>query len=169
MNNYIQLAMRTNSPTVGTYNVPPDILHAALGLADEIQEYSDAPDAVNLIEELSDLCWFTALACNASDTVMDYSCKSPPSLYESVNAYISMIKRWYAYGKVPTHAETANALYHVASAIRLECEGWGYAIDDVMEIGINKLSIRYPDKFTPENAINRDIIAERAELERMTR
>jgi len=138
MNNYIQLAMRANSPTVGTYNVPPDILHAALGLAENMDAYYSSDTEDSSIAFLSRMCWFTALACNASDTVMDYSCRNTEPLCDSVGSYISLIRRWYAYGKVPTHAETANALYHVASAIRVQCEAYGYTIENLMEISLNE-------------------------------
>ena len=52
-----------------------DLIHAALGLASEAGEFCDAIkksfayekelDIENLMEELGDLMWFTALACNA--------------------------------------------------------------------------------------------------------
>ena len=35
-----------------------------------------------------------------------------------------------------------------------------------LQNNIDKLKVRYPEKFTEECAINRDLVAERAELEK---
>lgn len=58
-----------------------DLIHAALGLASEAGEFCDAIkksfayekelDVQNLVEELSDLLWFTALACNSLGIPME--------------------------------------------------------------------------------------------------
>lgn len=73
---YQQLAMRTAKPLP----VQDDLLHAALGLTGEAGEFADcikkhwvygqALDRENAIEEIGDLLWFCALACNALDIDM---------------------------------------------------------------------------------------------------
>lgn len=172
--NYISQAMRTNSNTVGTYNVHPDLIHSALGLSDEIVELEQAVekfDSVNVVEEISDLFWFTALAAQAADMEFPEHTKAMaaklsdemPVLRDSINDYVSIIKRWYAYGKVPQEELTMsieNIYYNLCDT----CYSIGMSPDYVMGININKLSVRYPDKFTPEAANNRDVIAERDAL-----
>ena len=91
--------------------------HAAFGLCTESGEFMDALkkhifygndlDEVNLAEELGDLLWYVALACNALE----------------IN------------------------------------------LDDVMSTNINKLTTRYPNKFTSDKALHRDLDAERKILE----
>jgi len=68
---YQQLAMRTAKPM----EVQDDLLHAALGLTGEAGEFADCIkkhwayaqplDNQNAVEELGDLLWYVALACNA--------------------------------------------------------------------------------------------------------
>lgn len=81
MNNEFQtyqaLAMRTAKPM----DLQDDLLHAALGLTGEAGEFADCIkkhwayaqplDSQNAIEELGDLLWYVALACNAMNVGMD--------------------------------------------------------------------------------------------------
>ena len=74
---YQSLAMRTAKPM----DVKDDLLHAALGLTGEAGEFADCIkkhwaynkplDSQNAIEELGDLLWYIALACNALGVSMD--------------------------------------------------------------------------------------------------
>lgn len=102
------------SPTQDNCN----LLHAAIGIATESGELLDAIkkstfygkqlDSVNLREELGDLMWYIAIACESLRT----------------------------------------------------------SIDEVCQINIEKLRTRYPEKFTSEAAINRDLEKERKILEK---
>lgn len=87
-NDYQLLAARTESPAANArQRIATDdndrnvrLLHAALGLATEAGEIADAVkrqvfygkalDAVNVKEELGDLLWYVALACNAIGVIM---------------------------------------------------------------------------------------------------
>ena len=70
---YQQLAMRTAKPM----EVQNDLLHAALGLSGEAGEFADCIkkhwvygqplDKANAAEEIGDILWYCALACNALD------------------------------------------------------------------------------------------------------
>ena len=70
---YQSLALRTAAPMDAT----GDLMHAALGLSGEAGEFADCIkkhwvygqplDKANAIEELGDLLWYIALACNALD------------------------------------------------------------------------------------------------------
>lgn len=77
--NYIEEAMRTNSPNfpveLHKNRKTVDLLHAAIGMSTESGEFLDALkkhlfygkplDFVNLAEELGDMCWYVAVALNA--------------------------------------------------------------------------------------------------------
>jgi len=83
MKNYQELALKTDHKC---YNHVAErftpsmsrLVHAALGLSTEANEFGDALkkhliygkelDEVNLIEELGDICWFIALACDELGT-----------------------------------------------------------------------------------------------------
>lgn len=74
---YQHQAMRTAKPG----DVDFDLMHAAYGLSGEAGEFADCIkkhqiygkdfDRDNAIEELGDILWFVALACNALGTTMD--------------------------------------------------------------------------------------------------
>ena len=120
---YQELASRTESlPNLAMEDrvVNPRVLrllHAGIGMGTEAGEFNDmlkkhiyygaALDELNLVEEMGDLLWYIAIACNTL----------------------------------------------------------GVDLSKVMKLNIQKLDVRYPDKFTEEYALMRDLIIERATLE----
>lgn len=98
--------------------IDPRLLHALIGIATESTELIEAIltsftlnkpiDQVNVLEEMGDIFWYSAIAIDATNG------------------------------------------------------NW----DQILETNIAKLKHRYPDKFTSENAINRDLVAEREILEK---
>jgi len=81
MNNYVELAVRTESTQ---FNIDKDsqrLLHGAIGLATESGEILDALkksiyygrelDLRNLKEELGDVMWYIAILCDAMDYSLD--------------------------------------------------------------------------------------------------
>jgi len=118
MENFTQSCKRTESGAVPLgHQQLSRLLHAAMGMATEAGEFMDPlkkalfygreVDEVNLREELGDLLWYIAIACDALDTTVEL--------------------------------EMARV--------------------------INKLMVRYPDKFEGYLAEHRDLDAERAVLE----
>ncbi len=75
------------------------------------------------------------------------------------------VKKYIAYGKsldvTNLKEEVGDLLWYIARI----CTLYGWDMKDVMEININKLKSRYPEKFTEENAISRDLAKERQILE----
>lgn len=63
----------------------------------------------------------------------------------------------------PVHAREELGDIFWYSAIPVNLFGWTY--EEVMRINIEKLRARYPDKWTQEAALHRDLSAERAVLE----
>lgn len=69
---------------------------------------------------------------------------------------LSEIERWLYYGKEPTHEELrlkikdeiGDVLWYVAKA----CDAVGLQLEDVMQGNINKLRVRFPEKFDSELA-----------------
>lgn len=175
--NYIQHAMRTNSDTVGTYDVHPDLIHGALGLADELSELRQAIekfDRTNVLEEVSDLAWFSALMAQhlQIEKFEDAFCTAGPIseimyyLDCDINEVVSGVKRAYAYGKPLDVENLAYKLHHVVTGLNSIAVALDSTLVDVLQLNINKLATRYPDKFTPEQANNRDTERERETLER---
>lgn len=175
--NYIEQALRTNSNTVGTHGVPVDLIHAALGLADESNEITlacNAQDLENLIEELGDFCWFVALAGHAlnhdpfsarSDSPLE-SHTAPPLL---VGTFIGLVKKSYAYGKPLPVTELTILLDRMVVSVRAMVAVMGelspgLAFEQILAKNIAKLRARFPDKFDAERAMHRDLAAEGAAM-----
>lgn len=112
---YVDAAMRTDSDMYPYAN--DRLIHAGMGLVTEAAEFIDALkknvfygkplDKVNLSEELGDVLWYVALACDEL----------------------------------------------------------GVSMEHVMETNLAKLMKRYPEKFSSDKAINRDVDNERGALE----
>lgn len=166
--------MRTNSDTVGTYSLAPDLIHGALGLADELIELRtalDKCDRVNALEESSDVCWFTALIAHAInddpfqyvDSIGDFD--PFDNLEYFIGEVVSMVKRAYAYGKPINEEDLSLALCCIIDSINALAIKLDSTLDDVLELNVAKLSTRYPERFTPEQANNRNTERERKTLE----
>lgn len=70
-------------------------------------------------------------------------------------------KKHIAYGKpldcVNIKEELGDALWYIANMCTLH----GWDLRDIMDINIAKLQSRYPEKFTQDKALNRDLTEER--------
>lgn len=70
-------------------------------------------------------------------------------------------KKHFAYGKeldvVNVEEEIGDLLWYVANF----CTMMNFDMSNIMQKNINKLEARYPEKFTQEDAINRDLNKER--------
>lgn len=79
---------------------------------------------------------------------------------------LDAFKKHIYYGKpldmVNVGEELADCMWYISNLCRLT----NLDFNTLLENNINKLKVRYPDKFTMENALNRDLAAERRELER---
>lgn len=78
---------------------------------------------------------------------------------------LDALKKKVMYGKdidyVNVKEEVGDILWYLAIIL----DETGSSFDEVMQVNIAKLKKRYPDKFTSEAAINRDVEAERKVLE----
>jgi len=163
---YLALAMRTNSSVVGTHgHVSADLLHATLGLADELFEYQMSQSWLNAVEELGDLCWFIALASTELRTDpfqgVEHFTKfnqQLPILAEAIAEFVGLIKKSYAYGKP---LDLARLRYLPAAMVaRIEAIAHTKAersLEELLASNIAKLTARYPDKFTAEAALTRSV------------
>lgn len=78
---------------------------------------------------------------------------------------LDVVKRHEFYGKpvdwVNIREEMGDVLWYLALLARAS----GTTLNEVAAANIRKLEARYPDKFTTEAALHRDLTAERAALE----
>ena len=75
-------------------------------------------------------------------------------------------KKHIAYGEeldlVNIKEELGDAMWYIANLCNLH----GWDLCDLLDTNIKKLEARYPEKFTTEKALNRDLIKERKILEK---
>lgn len=168
--NYIELAMRTNSTVTGQNpEVTPDLLHATLGMADELFEYNSSQSWLNAVEELGDLCWFIALAGKALDydpfTRPRPELERAPVLADAVATFVGSVKKSYAYGKSLDLLTLTYLLDVMVARIKLIAESKSKrTLDELLTANIAKLKARYPEKFDGEAAVNRNIKQEAAAM-----
>lgn len=184
---YQGLAART-CPSLGTEE-GLDERHMNLGVLTEIGEaldifkkflaYKKPIDLVNLGEELADIAWYIVNKCRIEELLLDDN-------FEDVLADTKELidNRMFTENGLPIELKTEavltillstycapvnnifNApiiqlamLYHIASWFDLD-------FFQCLTNNIEKLKVRYPEKFTEEAAQNRDLKAERTELEK---
>lgn len=185
MQNYVASAMRTNSTVTGTFDIPGDVLHAALGLADEYFENKIANTSDKRVEELGDSLWFIALACHG----FQLTPAQVASVFEPIPAsalwdlevgtmeyelgeFIGPVKKWFTYGKALSAEWAVVQLRKIIIALYRELEqegrltrtGGDEEVVAILQMNIDKLWERFPEKFTVEKALNRDTDAEYAAM-----
>lgn len=79
--------------------------------------------------------------------------------------FMDAMKRQMIYGKDLDHTNVIEELGDLMFYVAMACNDLGVPIEHVVEKNMQKLRQRYPDKFTSERALNRDLGAERQVLE----
>ena len=74
-------------------------------------------------------------------------------------------KKMIAYGKIPDEVNIQEELGDLMFYLADICTKRGYSFANILTTNIKKLENRYPEKFTNEAALNRDLTAERNTLE----
>jgi len=78
---------------------------------------------------------------------------------------LDAMKKTMFYGKMPDRTNIIEELGDIFWYAYIVMDEIGVTADEVKERNINKLRARYPDKFTTEAALCRDLDAERKVLE----
>lgn len=74
-------------------------------------------------------------------------------------------KKYMAYGKELDLVNVKEEIGDVAWYLANICNLHGWDLRDILDTNIKKLQARFPEKFTQENAINRNLKKERKILE----
>lgn len=163
---YQEQALRT-CPDLGS--LEKNILHMEMGILTEIGEivdifkkniaYNKPIDYINLGEEIADVCWYAVNLDRLKKVI--YLDEDKPLYYsmgplEEQDIFYSLLNYQQDISNV------LNLMFNIAES---------FSEQDVdfykcLENNINKLKIRYKDKFTQSEALNRNLIEERKELEK---
>lgn len=164
---YQNLAKRT-SADLGS--LEKNLEHMHLGVISEIGELADAYkkhkaygkelDLVNVSEEIADVMWYVANLASFNETEL----VDPTVLgvFIEANTVTDLFYLTITSASLVSPQDTFNVVYELALKLGLKEEDFYKALEN----NINKLQIRYPEKFTTENALNRDLSKEREELEK---
>jgi len=168
---YQQLTLRT-LPDLGSKQL--NILHMILGLNSEFCELYEAIDDVNRGEEISDIAWYLSNYCNIENIDLWRIFEFRPQLYYFIpknDDYIEqlqvavakltdLVKKNFAYKKEINRGDILDSVELIAQRLN-DCYAY-YNINpfDSIYKNIEKLKIRFPEKFSEENANNRNLEAE---------
>ena len=79
---------------------------------------------------------------------------------------LDAMKKFIFYGRSIDRANVKEELGDILYYASLTMDEMGFTLEDVMETNSEKLKARYPEKFTEDKAINRDLDKERQILEK---
>lgn len=82
-----------------------------------------------------------------------------------IGEFMDQLKKYLFYGTKLDKINLKEELGDIEFYQTLARMVLGYTEDDVIQANMSKLRIRYPEKFTKEQAVNRDLKAERKVLE----
>ena len=176
LDKYQELAFRTCKDT-GSKKL--DILHMVVGLHSELDELIPAlsnNDVVNIGEEYGDHYWYMSGLCTLyglsfaehinianmpfNPTDDDYM------LVTRTSKLANTIKRNVIYESAKDNTSAVSiAIIEVLKTLNLGVADSNLNLLDVLTNNINKLAVRFADKYTDYNAVNRDLESEREMLE----
>jgi NTP pyrophosphatase (non-canonical NTP hydrolase) len=174
---YQEQAKRT-CPDLGSEKL--NLAHMVLGLCSEEEEYVKAcfmEDLINMGEEQADKMWYIANYCtfrnfnlqNLYNTRNTYSFEEWEEMGDSDFVRLSqlqdIVKKNLAYNKPLNEKEEKRIIRGMLQSIIVDCEWDAVDLFESLRRNIEKLKVRFPEKFTEENALNRNLEAERKVLE----
>jgi NTP pyrophosphatase (non-canonical NTP hydrolase) len=160
-----------------------DMLHCAIGISTEAAELHEAfvkdeIDIVNIGEEIADQAWymsnlarFIKIKVAVDFFVEDIDNFRTQGWYinnsvKLAGELIDIFKRHIYYGKPLHMSNLVSKLKEINVNLQLMSDTLGLDFSMLLDKNIAKLRIRFPKRFTQEQSENRDLDAERKELEK---
>ena len=151
-------------------------VHMALGLASELGELQecvvkDDLNLINLGEEIADHCWYICNYATDRNYILTSEVFKTPLIHTAYDHIMidggniaDYAKRWLAYGQSIDDnkkcKEEWTVISQYLSALNVIATINGLNIETLMMKNIAKLYKRYPDKFSEDKALTRDLEAE---------
>jgi len=175
-----------SSRTLNSSGKDLDLLHCAAGLRTESGElidvikkhifYGQSLDIVNMKEELGDIMWYIAIPVRMFDLNLDLTMQNDgfykKKIKNQITTKVGLMKYFLSFDTMIHHLSecitinlSKSDFNNVIEDINLICEIYNLNLSEIMDININKLKARFPNNFTQEHALNRDLEKERAILE----
>ncbi len=178
LNQYQQEIKRT-CPDLGSEAT--NLAHMVLGIYSEYAEYLDAVtnnDITNIGEEISDSFWYFGNYCNFRGYDLQEIWENRESnqfiMYNNYRDYynysISLLqdltKKNLAYGKEIYRLQEEQLLKNSLYYLHFLFIDYNIDLGKILGNNVDKLRKRFPEKFDTYFAINRNLEAERIELEK---
>lgn len=169
---YQESAKRT-LPDLGSDKL--NLSHMVMGMSSELSELYDAElkdDSVNIEEEKADIMWYVANYANIRNIDLEALSQSErlpgnKPVFWYISELTDLVKRYVAYNKpIDINKEYSyldNIIYHIKRSYLVTDEE---RFVKSLKNNIDKLRVRYPEKFNDYDAINRNLEQERKELEK---
>lgn len=166
---YQKLALRTlpkkESCTLDFRQI--QLVHAMFGISGEIGEViQDLENRSNVIQEVGDILWYVAIALDALDFDMenleyevDHS-HTYDDLTIQTSIAVDIVKRHIFYKAEFNFEKFYTAIGGIMSALHGIAEEYRFNLQTAMDLNIQKLKKRYPDKFLESLALQRDVAKE---------
>jgi len=167
---YIAKAIRTESSLmpltdeVAELGLTSRSFHAMLGLVGEVNELKNSRDTVNTIEELGDILWYIAIFLDDNPTLLrdgldknSDSITDIDNLEDRVIDILDQYKKTMYYGKVLNVKKVYELFTELVYQVNGIISNYEFSISDIMELNINKLMVRYPNKFNLNDAEVRNL------------
>lgn len=178
---YVLLAERTLGDKFFCDKKQQKLLHAALGILTELPELYDAiraGDRINIGEEIADIYWYASIYDRELESKFgkdhikevdrsnaDYTgLVLVTSALLDVSRYFDRIKKLSFYGKeidLELQLDFAQKVYTLMNELTVLFD---LDVETILANNINKLKLRYPDRFNTSDAIERNLEAEREAL-----
>lgn len=161
------------------------ILHGTLGVNGEVGELCEAlfngevfaqQDSTLIMEEIGDAFWYIAILSDTfGDSFEDMTHSAqigelPSHLCVLQAVKLSgmltdFVKKSTFYQKSFPQTDFIKTCYDLVSVLMTILDRYDIPLSRCLDRNIEKLRTRYPDKYTADQAINRDVTAERRTLE----
>ena len=168
-----QIRSKRTMASLGDFKL--DLSHCILGMVSEVVEFNEAvynKDKTNVGEELTDIefylvnyCTFRGIIVNT--LTLNYN-KTNSDLINNISRLSDIVKKPIAYNKDFNTLEETKVIENLFDDLFYLYKLYDLDYEQCLQNNVNKLLVRFPleEGFTNERANNRDLVAERIELEK---
>lgn len=156
-----------------------DLLHCAIGFATEISELKQAinkRDYTNIGEEIADGMWYVVNMANFLNYDLEtYIFQQPMSYYNERDYFdnhlilsgeiLDIFKKSIYYNQRLNTLRLKELVYECLHNANCLCKVYSLNFQIILKRNIEKLRIRFPEKFSEQCAVKRELSKEREALE----
>lgn len=157
-----------------------DLSHMILGMVSELEELDESlvtKDIVNTGEEVADIYWYLMNYISFRELDIELEQSSHNSyrldshtlvygLSMTVSKLSDLTKKYIAYGRPINGIDELSYICNIDKYLQAILLRKGLDLGNVLQNNIDKLKIRFPEKFNESEANNRNLTEERKELEK---